>query len=266
MFADLHIHSWYSDGTMTPKEIIEKAKTENITLISISDHEYVDAYLNSENFEDLSGIKIIPGAEIIALMDDKEYHILAYDFDMHNKPLRELMVYNRSILDEKGSKLIENMAGDHASVISMREFSGYERNRRNGGWGSIDYLKNKGLVKSWPDYVAFAKKYPVELNKNFLHAGEVIKIIQNAGGYAVLAHPCDNTEAAVKFLNMGIDGFECYYPAHTEQETEFFVKFCREHDLMITAGGDEHGSFGEAGVGIGVIKIKIEDLNLKGLK
>jgi len=113
MFADLHIHSWYSDGTMTPGEIIEKAKAENVTLISICDHECV--------------------------------------------------------------------------------------------------------------------------------------------------------EAAVKFLNLGINGFECYYPAHADQETEFLVKFCKEHDLIITAGSDEHGGFNSSENYIGVIKIKTEQLNLKDM-
>ena len=275
MFADLHIHSWYSDGTLSPEEIIEKAKSQNVTLISICDHEMIDAYSELDNLCADNNIKFIKGVEVIAVKDDREYHILAYNFDMRNKPLNDLFRYNRSILLDKGSKLIEKISTDYSSA-SMEEFLKYERNRRNGGWESIDYLKSKGLVKSWTDYADFARKYPVDLEKDFLHAEEVIKIIHNAGGYAVLAHPGDSLlrkqnnlesckKSAAQFLNMGIDGFECYYPLHTDEETEFHVKFCCEHDLIITAGSDEHGGFNGEEYYIGAVKVRIEQLNLKNM-
>jgi len=270
MFADMHIHTWYSDGTLSPEEIAEKAKAENVTLISVCDHELTDAYPELEKLCAGNNIKLITGVEIVGIMDGREYHILAYNFDKQNKALNDLMRHNRNIFLDRGSKLIEKMSEqpEYCEIISMQEFSKYERDRRNGGWGSIDYLKSKGIVKGWFDYRDLARKYPVELEKYFFPAGEVIKIIHNAGGYAVLAHPGDNDletckKAALKFLELGIDGFECYYPAHSEEITEFHVKFCREHDLIITVGNDEHGGFGE--FNIGTLKIKTEQLNLKDM-
>ena len=141
MFADLHIHSWYSDGTLSPEEIVKKAKSQNITLISICDHECVDAY-SERNIYAGNDIKIINGVEIIAVMADTEYHILAYGFDIQDKALNDLLLHNRGVLLEKGEKLIEKMSADYA-VISTEEFSKYERNRKNGGWESLDYLKSK---------------------------------------------------------------------------------------------------------------------------
>jgi hypothetical protein len=218
----------------------------------------------------LNNIDFIVGAEINAVMNDTECHILAYNFDTQNKSLRELMRHNRSILIDKGGKLIEEMSKqpEYRGIISMREFLKYERDKKNGGWDSIDYLKSKNLVQNWPDYREFARKYPVDLDKDFLPAEEVIKIIHDAGGYAVLAHPGDNTLemceiSAPQLLEFGIDGFECYYPVHTNEITDFHVKFCREHDLIITSGSDEHGNFGDKH--IGTIKIKIEQLNLKDM-
>ncbi|MCL2816351.1 MAG: PHP domain-containing protein [Oscillospiraceae bacterium] len=264
MFADLHIHSWYSDGTLSPEEIVQKAKAQNMTLISVCDHERIDAYPELYNLCDENNIKIVTGAEISAVIGDEDCHILAYNFNAQDKALNDLLRHNQSIFLDKGAELIEKMSVDYSN-ISMEEYSKYERDRRNGGWKSIDYLKSKGIVGSAADYFELVRKYHSPPDEDFLHPSEVIKTIHGAGGYAVLAHPCDNTEAADKFLNINIDGFECYYPAHTEQETEFYVKFCRGHDLIITAGGDEHGNFGEPGVGIGVIKIKTEQLNLKNM-
>jgi predicted metal-dependent phosphoesterase TrpH len=277
MFADLHIHSWYSDSTLSPGEIVKKAKSQDISLISVCDHEVTGAYRELENLCAENNIKLITGVETISVSDDKEYHLLAYGFDLQNKALNELLQYNHAILLDKGSRLIKEMEEDYRD-ISIEEFNKYERDRRNGGWKSIDYLKYKGLVSGLLDYFAFVRKYPVTLDKDFLSPAEVIKIIHEAGGYAVAAHLGDyddkrNIEAckkrAAQFLKMGIDGFECYYPSHTDEITEFLVNFCREHDLMITAGSDEHGGFnnfpGECMYYIGEIRIKIEQLNLKNL-
>ena len=272
MFADLHIHSWYSDGTLSPEEIIEKAKSQNVSLISVCDHNLIDAYVELENLCAVNNIKNIIGVEISSLTDDMEYHILAYGFDIQSKALNELLQHSRSVNMDIGNSLIQRISMDYPSV-SLEEFSKYERNRRNGGWESIDYLRSKGL----DDYGEFVRKYGSPTDKKFLHPAEVIKIIHDSGGYAVLTHPggyyteqnieiCE--KIATEFLNIGIDGFECYYPYHTFETTEFFVKFCRDHNLMITAGSDEHGGFGDLssrGYYIGAIKVEIEQLNLKKL-
>ena len=273
MFADLHIHSWYSDGTLSVDEIIKKAKSQNISVISICDHNLIDAYTELENLcSDINnGIRIIKGVEINAVTDGMEYHILAYGFDAHNEKLNELLKYNCGVYSDIAYKLIKNMSADYAS-ISLEEFLKYERNRRNGGWESVDYLKSKGLVSNFSDYFNFVKEYGEPPGKDFLSPPEVIKIIQNAGGSAVLAHIGEYTrhnlelckKTAVEFAEMGIDGFECYYPAHNTEITEFLVNFCRRHDMMITAGSDEHGEFGdlsERGFYIGAVKTKIERLN-----
>ena len=272
MFADLHIHSWYSDGKLSPEKIIQKAKSCNITLISICDHELIDVYEGFDNLCADNNINFITGVEIIAVMDGEQYHILAYGFDTEDKALKELLGYNRGILADMGIRLIKNISADYP-VLTLDEFSKYERNRKNGGWESVDYLKSKGLVNNVTDYFGFLDKYGSQSDKNFISAAEVIKIIRNAGGYAVLAHLGDNTgqnpeecqKAAIKFLEMDIDGFECYYTSHTDEITEFLVNFCREHDLIITAGSDEHGGFNGEDYYIGSVKVKIEELELKNL-
>ena len=274
MFVDLHIHSQYSDGTLSIEEIVQKAKAQNFTLISICDHNLIDAYNELKNVCNDNHIKFIKGVEIHAVIYDMEYHILAYDFDIHNKELNKLLKYNQDILIDYGKKIIAKMAEDYPN-ISVEELSKYERNRKNGGWESLDYLRSKEIIKNVQDYLNLLRKYKVPFDTDFLSPAEVIKIIHDAGGYAVLAHLGDNIgqslkvckEKAIEFLNMGINGFECYYPSHTTEITEFLVNFCREHDLMITAGSDEHGGFnnfeGSCEYYIGAVKIKAEQLNLK---
>ena len=276
MFADLHIHSSYSDGTLSPAEIIEKAKSQNITLISICDHNLIDSYVEIESLCRNNEVTIIPGVEITSVMDDTEYHILGYGFDMKNKALNHLLEYNRNVYVDMGNSLIEKISSDYPSV-SLKEFLGYERSLKNGGWDSIDYLRNKGLVTDWEGYSEILRKYGSPPKQGFLSPTEVINIVHGAGGYAVLAHlyhyekpdNADYKKKAGQFINMGIDGFECYYPFHTPELTELLVKLCHEHDLLITAGSDDHGGFiGAPGdkYFIGAVKIKIERLKVSCIK
>ena len=276
MFADLHIHSVYSDGTLSPDDVIEKAKNQKVTLISICDHNSIDAYVESESLFRNNEVTVIPGVEITSVMDNIEYHILAYGFDIKNKTLNDLLQYNRDVYIGMGNNLIENISVDYPSV-SLKEFLGYKRSLKNGGWDSIDYLRNKGLVADWEGYSDILRKYGSRPKQGFLSPTEVIKIIHNAGGYAVLAHlyhyeKSDNAgyeKKAIQFINMGIDGFECYYPFHSSELTGLLVKLCHEHDLLVTAGSDDHGGFIGVPGGeyfIGAVKIEVERLNLKGLK
>ena len=275
LFADLHIHSRYSDGTQSLEEIIEKAKDNNVTLISICDHNMTDAYAEMENLRSANDIKIIHGVEITSSIDDTEYHILAYGLDLRNDALINLLQYNRNVNIDMGNNLIKEMAIDYPCV-SVAEFTNYERNRKRGGWDSIDYLRNKGLVTDWMSYTEFARKYASPLKNDFMSPKDVIDIIHDAGGYAVLAHLCHHVKPnisdykmkAAQFLDMGIDGFECYYPSCPPGLTEFLVEYCHKHDLMITAGSDEHGGFiGAPGdeYYIGAVKTRIGQLNLRNL-
>ncbi|MCL2405181.1 MAG: PHP domain-containing protein, partial [Defluviitaleaceae bacterium] len=219
MYVDLHIHSWYSDGTHSLVEIIGKARSKNITIISICDHELTDVYAEIENAVGIDDITIIPGVEITADMDGVSYHILAYAFDIHNKPLQNLLKHNRSIYVDMGKKLIANMITDFPN-LSIEEYQQYRRNCRNGGWDSIAYLTSKGIVRNWENYVKLVAKYTSSAVNKYFSAKEVIDIIHGAGGYAVLAHLCHHVEPdlseyekkAMQFYDVGIDGFECYYP------------------------------------------------------
>jgi len=266
MYTDLHIHSWYSDGAHSPVEIIQKARNQNITTISICDHNNFDVYTEIEMLDGIDDMKIIPGVEIPTDMNGVEYHILAYLFDMDNKPLNDLLKQNRNIYVDMGNSLIANATKDYPS-LSMEEYLSYKRNLKYGGWDSIDYLRSKGLVTDWESYIELAGKYTSPPMNDFPSPKEVIDIVHVAGGHAVLAHLChhvkpdlaDYEEKATLFYDMGIDGFECYYPAQTPELTKYLVDFCNERGLIITAGSDDHGGFiGAPGdvYYIGAVKVK----------
>jgi len=249
MFADLHVHSQYSDGRLTPAEIAEKARGLDVSLLSVCDHNTVDAYLCEGDFCAGMGITLIPGVEIHSALDGREYHILAYDIDVENAALADLLRHNRGVLADFGVEFIKNISKDF-SEISLEEYLRYERDRRNGGWDSVDYLISKGLAKNWHEHLSLAREYAPAVRGDFFHPRDVIRVIHDAGGCAVLAHLGDTLkqdaakcgEVAAEFIGFGADGFECYYPSHSGEVTEILLGLGK----IVTAGSDDHGGFNNA--------------------
>ena len=277
MFADLHIHTHYSDSNLSPTEVVSLAKEKGIGLISICDHNIISAYDELIPICKAEGLSLIVGSEISTLYEGNEYHILGLGFDLGNKDMISLLDYSQNIYDERGKRLIESMTSDYRS-ISVNEFESYKRNRKNGGWKSIDYLRSKGIMDSLPKFYNICSKYgSADINK-FRGISEVCDIIHKAGGKAILAHAGDNIDNKLEIFNpklselleQGIDGFECYYTSHSQVVTHTLVDFCTSNELLITAGSDDHGGFNNIIDGheyyIGAVNIFTDKLNLNGIR
>lgn len=115
-FVDLPVHSFYSDGSMSPDEIVEAALANNVGLLAIADHDLIEGSLSVRELCKACGIKYIPAVEIDSFENGKNFHILAYGFDIHDKEFCDFLSHTRFLLDELGVKLIEVMHSDYDSV------------------------------------------------------------------------------------------------------------------------------------------------------
>lgn len=276
MIADLHIHTYYSDGTRSPEEIVEEAVQNSIDLISVCDHNSIESFPRLKKACDDRNINCIRGAEIDCLFGNLNLHILAYNCSPDNSSFMNLLKTNSDILEQMSVDLVEKMSKDY-SQINLKEYEVFSRVLENGGWKGIDYLKSKGFDASYPECMKYYREYGVSCSSSFQTIITVCSIIHNAGGLAVLAHPGNQLditannfkEGLYEIKSLGIDGIECYYPSHSKEVTNFCIDFCRENDLLITAGSDSHGDFASfidgVNYAIGAVKIDIKDLYLKGL-
>ena len=276
MLVDLHLHTYYSDSTRSPEELVLAAKAAGIGLISVCDHNTTEAYPELISACERHGIKLISGVEIDCMYNGYWLHLLAYGADFRDNKLNAVLSDNRDGMENMSVELIYKMSGDHEQ-LSLEEYKHFERNINNGGWKGLDYLRSKGLASDYFDYLTCISKYRIAPPDCFPDAKELCDIIHNAGGYAVLAHPLnyfskDDEELRAELqdvITLGIDGIECYCPSHDEETIKAYIEFCRENDLIITAGSDDHGDFLDCiesvTYKIGVIKVDIMDLNLKGL-
>ena len=258
MLVDLHIHSYYSDGTMSPKEIVKEAKNKNLGVISITDHNVLDSYEELKEEAKKEGIIPIRGVEIDSIFEGKLVHLLAYNFNDNNK-FFDLVNEAKENLLETSVELIRRMEKDYKE-ISLEDYNSYEHDRRKGGWKGIHYLLDKKITDKIYDGVKFYGKYDCGHEKfPFPGVKEVCDVTHEAGGYVVLAHPCnyykDKTREEILekleiLKSLGIDGVECYYPAYSDLMTETCLEFCKDNNMIITAGSDGHGDFASVSKGI----------------
>ena len=277
MLVDLHIHTYYSDGTMSPKEVVEDAKRNNLGIIAITDHDVLDSYEELKVEAEKAGIITIRGVEIDSIFEGHLVHLLAYKFE-DNEKLFKLINHAKEQLLETSIELIRRMENDYEG-ISLEDYNSYEYERRKGGWKGIHYLHDRKITEGLFDGVKFYGKYDCGHEKfAFPSVEEVCNTVHDANGYVVLAHPCNyysnkNKEEILEKLeilkSLGIDGVECYYPANSDLMTNTCLEFCKDNNLIITAGSDGHGDFGAVSKGIeyyiGAINKDSEILNINKL-
>lgn len=271
-FADMHIHSVYSDGTFTPEAIVTQALSRNVSLIAVCDHNVIQGTLETAELAARAGVKCISGVEIDAIFGGRDLHILCYGADLKNEKLSSVIHHARAALDGMSTDLLQCMIDD-GYKLSRQEYDEFKHNTALGGWKMLQYLVACGIVRELRDAFVFYDRYGVSYEKaGFECAETVIETIHAAGGRAVLAHPgvslpCENILEFEREVNavmdIGADGIECYYPRHDRGLTQTCLRICKDRNLMITAGSDCHGAFNHNE--IGCTRTPEENLLLKNL-
>lgn len=270
--VDLHIHSFYSDGTMSPNEIIQTAIKKNVGIIAITDHDTIEGVLEMSKLEIGSEIIYISGIELDSVESGINYHILGYSMDIKNERFQKFVKKNRELLENVNEQLIKKMQENHVN-ISIEDYLDFSYDKKKGGWKALHYFKEKAITNNLFDGIFQYSKYNHSYNcVDFPDIKEVCKEIHLAGGKAVLAHPgkviktptIEEFEKELRrILEFGIDGIECYYPSHSDKIIEACLKICEEKDILITTGSDCHGEF--ENTEIGETEITLERLRLGDL-
>lgn len=249
MNADLHIHSNYSDSTLSVEDIAIKAIENNISLISICDHHSVQNYPELKVICQKYKINYVYGLEINARLenDDSFIHILAYNPDPKNTILNQLLNNCVKEYDKISNRLINYLTGDNKKVV-LSEYEDFTYTGKYGGWKAYEFLIELGIINQLQDYFQLLKFYNVG-KPNFILIEQVCSIIKDAGGVPVLAHPGNTfpedklSDYLEKIYLMGIEGIECFYPRHNRNVINTCLKFCQKYNLLITGGSDDHGFF-----------------------
>ena len=148
MLVDLHIHTYYSDGTMSPKEVVEDAKRKNLGIIAITDHDVLDSYEELKVEAEKAGIIAIRGVEIDSIFEGHLVHLLAYKFE-DNEKLFKLINHAKEQLLETSIELIRRMENDYEG-ISLEDYNSYEYENTiivgTRGWTLGDDDESKKMI------------------------------------------------------------------------------------------------------------------------
>ena len=271
-FADLHVHTWFSDSSLSPAQAVEEAVAHGVGVLAIADHEGFSGSLEAEPYARAAGLAFIRAAELECTWEDKQLHILCYGARPRDPALTALAARSRRILDEMSDRLIERMKGEYPA-LSLEEYQEFSYDRSLGGWKGLHYLLAKGVTQTLRQGMGLYAAYGVTYEEaGFPGLGQLLEAIRRAGGRAVLAHPGHSLgqedlgalERQVEALvERGLEGVECHYPLHGPDTTAMLRRLCLEKGLLITAGSDCHGTFGRTRVG--EMDVERDMLRLEGL-
>ncbi len=242
--CDLHLHTTYSDGNLSVNELIELLRYYEIKAISITDHDSVKGQREAELLCGELGIEYISGVEISTILNNKEIHILGYGFDTDNVEINELFDRIQKGRIKRTVSILEKLE-NYGIFIDIKEFGSNYMDKNIGRPHIAQKMYEKGWIKSYDE--AFQKYLynngPCYVPKIDVHPKEAIRLVHNAGGVSVLAHPglMLNENDIENVIESGIDGIEIYYPKHTETQKHRFIEMARSNGLLETGGSDFHG-------------------------
>lgn len=246
-YADLHIHSSYSDGMLSPEEIIELASKQGIKYISITDHDSISSqYIAYKND---TGVIVIPGIEFSTEYNDLEIHILGYFIDVNNERLNEVVDRLRKSRVERTYKILDKLK-ENEVYIDIDEIA-LDKDSSIGRGNIANAIVKRGYAENYREafskYLIKGKSAYVKGNK--LSYKETLKVISDAGGIPVLAHPGKiyrsiEIENIVRELKCyGLKGIEVYHPSHTKDQINNLYNLSKKFKLLITGGSDFHGPY-----------------------
>jgi predicted metal-dependent phosphoesterase TrpH len=243
-FADLHLHSHFSDGTYGPEKLAAEAQRCGLAAIALTDHDSVEGCPGTARACAAAGIEFIAGAELTAEQDGEEFHILGYFLDTQNAQLLTQIARFQAVRQNRVREMVARLNGLRVPLTAEAVFT--LANCRSPGRPHVARaLVAAGLCRNLDEaFERFLKKNrPAWVPKFKMRGEEAIDLIHRAGGLAVLAHPgLNRTDAPLAGLvEAGMDGIECFHTKHSTAIAEHYLEMADRFHLLVTGGSDCHG-------------------------
>lgn len=244
-YVDLHIHSTFSDGTSSIRELVEVAFQKGLKAIAITDHDCIDGFALARELGRGLGIEVIPAVELSSEIKGRDIHILGYFIDVNNPLLNEKLKEMKEARYFRAKQIVQNL---NRRGIDLR----FDTVVKIAGEGAIGRphiataMLKEELIYSFRDafdkYIGYSS--PAYVEKKTLPPREVFDLIQGAGGIPVLAHPGVTAvdELILEFKHLGLMGIEVYHSEHSKAQQRHYLQFCKKNDLIYTGGSDFHSS------------------------
>ena len=256
-FADLHLHTQFSDGTFTPEELVLYAQKSGLACIAVTDHDTVEGCARAAAACAAVRMEFIPGAELTAEYEDIEVHILGYFLETENQVLLSRIAQFQTVRQQRIHEMVAAL--NQLGVPLKAEAVFALANCKSPGRPHVARaLVKERLIGSLDEaFERFLKKgRPAWVPKTKMSALESVELIHQAGGLAVMAHPGLNRtdEIIPALVDAGLDGIECFHTKHSTVMSERYLEIAEKHRLLVTGGSDCHG-FSKNKPLIGTVKL-----------
>ncbi len=245
MDLDLHIHSDVSDGSLSPRAVVQAAAAARLDVIAIADHDTVAGIPEALESAEAQPIEVIPAVEISASLEDVDLHILGYFVDPANRALRG---HTRDATERRESRMCEMIGRLSEQGIEITFDAVSTRSSGRGTLGRPHLaraLVDAGYVETVPE--AFDRYignlHPAYIPTRLLDPGQAIELIHGSGGISVWAHPPSKHLGALLPVleGHGLQGLEVYRPKTPRRWVRELERIAKERDLLICGGSDWHG-------------------------
>lgn len=243
-WADLHVHTTWSDGVFSPQHLIQKAAEIGIRAIAVTDHDAVRGIKEAAQEGEMCGVEVLSGIELSTTNGIHDVHILGFLFDPEDPYILEYVDFFQKERQKRARKIMNRLR--EMGVRLNVEFV-----IANAGHGAVgrphiaDALMEEGYALTYDEafYKYIGDGKPAFVEKPKITPSEGMQLIHRGGGLSFLAHPgMDLTEAEIMaIIKQGLDGIEILHPTHSEEKVNYFYKFARDNNLLVSGGSDCHG-------------------------
>ena len=245
--ADLHMHSTASDGVLAPDELMYRAASLGFTHVALTDHDCMAGIPLAKEAAQVLGMTLIPGVEL-SCGAQKEIHVLGYGFDPADEALLAFCTDRVRQREARTAAMVERLCalGKPVEMARVKELARGVMGRPHVARALLE----KGHVSSISDaFERFLKPgKPAYVPKEDVKVSEAVRLIGEAGGIAVLAHPMElkmgdtMLESLIgEWKGQGLAGLEVYHPSAQNNHASFLLHLAQRENMLVTGGSDFHG-------------------------
>lgn len=245
-FADLHTHTHHSDGTRSPREVVDVALTFGIDILAISDHDNLAAYFEIRDYAESAGVTLVPAIELSCGFEGVDVHILAYAFDPTDERIDLRLRSFRETRHRRGYAIVEKLRalGCDISPRRVEELSaGGALGRPHVARALVEAGYVSSVAEAFDIYLGTGK--PGYVEKERFAVAEAVALIRAAGGVTSIAHPSsypEHQELIPQLLDLGVDAIEVLHPDVDALDRERYSNLARFRGRFTTGGSDDHGA------------------------
>jgi len=242
--VDLHAHTVYSDGLLTPGQVVREARNRGLVAVGITDHDTMDGIGRALTAARRDGIEVVPGVELSCNVSGIDLHMLGYYLDHQDSEVHGFFLRLRASREDRARQMVERLGamGHGVSFDRVRDIAGKGAiGRPHVAQAMVEAGVVAGTDQAFRQYIGYDG--PAYVPKARLSPDEAVSFIRGHGGVAVVAHPGTyrRDEAVYAAIAAGADGVEVWHPDHGEREAAHYAEMAQKNGLLMTGGSDCHG-------------------------